>query len=581
MNNTLNIVQLIEKSPVTRLSQNYQGILINKIKTTFTDSQQQLFVASFYCYLNLNSKTDFVISLDDVWKWVGFERKEFSKKLLKKHFIVNIDYKIEKAASPVGVAAFGTNSSKNLGGAGLNKETILMNINTFKKFCLKANTKKADEIHDYFIKLEELLQETINEESHELRLQLEQKDKEIIQIKKVNNLMEKKWYNCEPGDIVYVFNNNTNDPTNKLINIGKTKDIAKREINYLGSNQNGSIVYIRKCFDCNLVEKVIHHILDKYRQQRVKEWFCISQDLAIYIVDVVCTFVDSFIGFSDNLLVSGLKESLDESLDKLHKICPYEKQIETQVPIKNETPVVVAQETFEKYETFIKECCELGDATYQVHPYDLIGSYILWNKARVSRPERSSFNTFMKKKFKMSSVFMEKFDTNLHLYTGIRNKPLFYKPLDVNNLTYFDEFFNENCHCGYTFKISCNEFNNEFNRWLQVRHPEFNLDKNEIIKLNYYISRNFLFDKISIPGHTNVDGILGFQLKSDPNPRYGILLSKRKKITKTNVTTNQVETFISLTSASRHLKMSIQHLSAIIKSNTLIDGCTLQYTNTD
>ena len=36
----------------------------------------------------------------------------------------------------------------------------MLTINTFKKFCLKAETKKADEIHDYFIKLEELLQET-------------------------------------------------------------------------------------------------------------------------------------------------------------------------------------------------------------------------------------------------------------------------------------------------------------------------------------------------------------------------------------------------------------------------------------
>ena len=34
-----------------------------------------------------------------------------------------------------------------------------MTINTFKKLCLKSNTKKADEINDYFIKLEESLQE--------------------------------------------------------------------------------------------------------------------------------------------------------------------------------------------------------------------------------------------------------------------------------------------------------------------------------------------------------------------------------------------------------------------------------------
>jgi hypothetical protein len=103
------------------------------------------------------------------------------------------------------------------------------------------------------------------------------------------------------------------------------------------------------------------------------------------------------------------------------------------------------------------------------------------------------------------------------------------------------------------------------------------LDKNEIIKLKYYINKQFLFDKISIPSHTNVDGILGFQLKSNPHPRYGILLTKRKTVTKTNVLTKETETFKSLTSASRILKISLQNLSNIIKSKTMIGDCTLEY----
>ena len=44
-----------------------------------------------------------------------------------------------------------------------------MNIKTFKKLCLKSCTKKADEIHDYFIILEEIFYEIINEESNELK----------------------------------------------------------------------------------------------------------------------------------------------------------------------------------------------------------------------------------------------------------------------------------------------------------------------------------------------------------------------------------------------------------------------------
>jgi len=41
---------------------------------------------------------------------------------------------------------------------GHNKKTIMLNIKTFKLFRIKA--AKANKIHKYFIKLEELLQES-------------------------------------------------------------------------------------------------------------------------------------------------------------------------------------------------------------------------------------------------------------------------------------------------------------------------------------------------------------------------------------------------------------------------------------
>ena len=157
------IVQLIEKNSITRLSKDYENKLINKVKEHFTENQQHLFVASFYCYLNFDSYEDFVIDFDNIWKWVGFSRKDNAKKILTKNFINDIDYQIKKLFPE----AAGASREPQHGGQ--NKETIMLTINTFKKFCLKAGTKKADEIHDYYIKLEKLLQETINEQSNEMK----------------------------------------------------------------------------------------------------------------------------------------------------------------------------------------------------------------------------------------------------------------------------------------------------------------------------------------------------------------------------------------------------------------------------
>ena len=90
----LDIVELIELNPITRLSKNYQGAFIEKIQKNFTESQQQLFISSFYCYLNYNTKTDFIIELENIWKWLGFSRKDPAKVVLEKNFVENIDYKI-------------------------------------------------------------------------------------------------------------------------------------------------------------------------------------------------------------------------------------------------------------------------------------------------------------------------------------------------------------------------------------------------------------------------------------------------------------------------------------------------------
>ena len=91
---SVDIVNLIESNPITKLNGNYQSKLIKKVKNRFSEYEQQLFLSSFYCYLKYDYKTDFVIDLDNIWKWLGFQQKYHAKYLLEKQFIINKDYKI-------------------------------------------------------------------------------------------------------------------------------------------------------------------------------------------------------------------------------------------------------------------------------------------------------------------------------------------------------------------------------------------------------------------------------------------------------------------------------------------------------
>ena len=71
----LNFIELIEKNPITSLSNTYNNKLLLKIKENFTGFEQQVFISSFYCYINYNKITDFVIDLDNIWKWLDFTIK--------------------------------------------------------------------------------------------------------------------------------------------------------------------------------------------------------------------------------------------------------------------------------------------------------------------------------------------------------------------------------------------------------------------------------------------------------------------------------------------------------------------------
>ena len=82
--------------------------------------------------MKYDSSTDFVIDLDDVWKWVGFAQKVKATVLLEKHFILDKDY-IKSLSQP-------GNQSEHIRG-GHNKEIFMLNVSTFKRFCLKAGRK--------------------------------------------------------------------------------------------------------------------------------------------------------------------------------------------------------------------------------------------------------------------------------------------------------------------------------------------------------------------------------------------------------------------------------------------------------
>lgn len=310
----LNIVDLIEKNPITRLSNTYQNKLICKIKEKFSDNEQQMFVGSFYCYLNYN-KNEFVIDLDDVWKWLGFQTKFNSKRLLEKYFRINIDYIKSLLQSE-------KQSSHTKGGH--NKETFLLTISTFKKLCLKADTKKADEIHEYFIKLEETLHDVIQEESNELKQQLEEKNVELVNQtvaneKEKDKLREQTLLEQFPKNIQCIYYgiiDNVSGKNEKLIKFGNSNHLRYRVKQHQDTYQNFRLVNAFKVENKLQIESAIKEdflFLERQRTITIKNKKYVEllnmEGIALSVLDKTIKDIIKNIEFSPENYIKILNEN--------------------------------------------------------------------------------------------------------------------------------------------------------------------------------------------------------------------------------------------------------------------------------
>ena len=226
----LNIVELIENNPVTKINNNYNVKLLSKINTKFNGFEQQMFLSGFYCYINNDRLKDYVIDLDKVWKWLGFSSKQNAVRVLEKHFKSVIDYK-ENMLTQI-------DKQENEHG-GHNIIKYMLNIKCFKSLCLKAQTKKAAQIHEYYINLEEIIQEVVDEESNELRLQLDDKNKQLTEQNKQlenvtldkDNLRENTILDQFPDDvqcIYYGLTDNVSYDDEPLIKFGCSNFLSDR-----------------------------------------------------------------------------------------------------------------------------------------------------------------------------------------------------------------------------------------------------------------------------------------------------------------------------------------------------------------
>lgn len=210
--NKIDFKKLLIDNPLTKISRNIDDIFMKSINENSNDFEKQLFIVNLYCYLKY-TENDFIIDVDDIWEWLGFSQKVNFKKLLEKYFEKDKDYIINN---------FDKNIKQN---GGMNKQIILLNYNCFKLLCLKADTKKADDIQKYFMKLENIFNKNLTNIDELLKENTFKNSKEK-EIEIENTIINKFPLNTQCVYIGKISNTNENNET--LIKFGNTNDLKSR-----------------------------------------------------------------------------------------------------------------------------------------------------------------------------------------------------------------------------------------------------------------------------------------------------------------------------------------------------------------
>ena len=602
---SLDIVNLITNNPITKLNANNNNKLLEKVKANFTEMEQQLFISSFYTYLNYDKTVDFIVDLDDIWRWLGFNKKFNAIRLLEHFFVLNKDYK--KLAPPYGGASLGSYGGHNI-------QKFILNIKTFKSLCLKAQTKKADEIHEYYIKLEELINEVLEEEALEMKNKLLIKENIIInanqdKLKAIEKTLVAQFpVNCEC--IYFGTIDNSNSAGEKLIKFGHSNNLSvrlqdhhktyenfilrdafkvhnKQEIENAiktsskikkhlrtievdGKNKNEILAYDETNFTIPCLSRYIKNIISE-KSYSIEKFNILVEENQKYK-----TMLEQLSDENEKLKV--LNNEYIEKNEKLEQVLAsitnnYENNNVTNNENDENNANVITVELKKKFDKFIDECCFLHNEV-EVASTTIMGQFRIYNREKPTKLVFSTFNTYMRTRFLASRINSQNKNQVVHGFKGVKLKDIVYKKSSSSNEV--ENFIFESCIFSPEGRASTNKIVEEFinyknNNGLLINKSEDKDIKSYLKNCQYILGGPIRLHNIN----ATYEGYYGITLKNDcfQEARTNQLATSGKKVQKIDASTkNILNSWPTIAKAATHEDFSPAKMSRAIKNNTLINN---------
>ena len=610
----INIIEFIQKNPINKLTLENNNKLLNKIIEKFISIEEKTFIKNFYKYLNYENNLDFVIDLDNIWKLIGFQQKSSALRLLEKNCKIDIDYK--------NCGSINDNSNiieNNKKHGGHNKKIILLTIKCFKLFCMKAQTEKAIEIYEFYIKLENNLKEIMNDEEKEtlileikenkdkekqILLENTEKEKQILlknSLKEKQKAVEKSIINQFPvnTECIYIGTiDNTNKSNEKLIKFGHSNNLQLRLSNHRKDYNNFTLLEAFRVQNKVEIENLIKTHEKIRKQIRTIEvdgknkTEIICYDDTDFTIDKLCKYIKDIIN------------DKTYSIDNFNKLLKQNEDLENELREvkeinKNQEKIILEKELYinelieknEKKEKIIDSVNNENDSVYKnvllpenelnakfdefinkvcvVHPEveelstSIEGRFRIWHGVKPKKEVFHALKNYLDIRFKPKKI-----DTQ-HGYIGIRLNPVEYKKSETN--CDVENFIFNSCKFSDNAKVLDSVLFEEYQKWKISIGKE--LTDNDLKDIKEYLKESPYALRATIWSSDGAgEGFYGLCMKQNEyKTKY--TSSCGKKVYKREVETHiLLKTWDTIVSASEFEGISKSSMSRCVKNKTVIEN---------
>ena len=462
--------------------------------------------------------------------------------------------------------------------------------------------------------MEEVLHQIVEEETDELRLQLEEKENIILEIKQssekekqqiLQTSKKEKQRAVEQAIILHFPLNteciyfgtidNTNESQEKLIKFGHTNDLATRINDHRKGYKNFELVEAFKVQNKVEIENLIKTYPKIKRQIRILELngknkteiiaydannFTIEK-LTKHIKDIIHSKTYSIDNFNRLMKQTELLENKIKELEcenKLLEIQNRELEIENKNLKKqpnsftNETPFVqqniiltpnpvVDNEMDKKFNEFINSVC-IVRPDVEEYSVNMEGRYRLWSQVKPTKEVFHAFKGYLDARFKPKRIGAN------HGYSGIKLKTAEYKKSKENSDV--ETFIFQVCQFSDCGKVLNSVLLSEYQKWKNSVGKE--LSENDMKEIKEYLNESpYALKAVVWTSEGNNEGYYGLSIKNYEYKPKLISCTGKKVYKREEKTDILLATWDTIAKAAKSEGISTAKMSRCVKNKIIID----------